>query len=93
MTPDVKEALDGYETFMNKYCDFMEKYAKEGRPAGMLTDYLEMLNEYTDYTQKLSNLDQSAHRRRHELLHRSNQPCQPASCLGQLISSHPRKTI
>ncbi len=60
MTPDVKEALDGYETFMNKYCDFMEKYAKEGRPAGMLTDYLEMLNEYTDYTQKLSNLDQSA---------------------------------
>ena len=26
----------------------------------MLTDYLEMLNEYTDYTQKLSNLDQSA---------------------------------
>ncbi len=59
-TPDVKEALDGYETFMNKYCDFMEKYAKEGRPAGMLTDYLEMLNEYTDYTQKLSNLDQSA---------------------------------
>ena len=60
VTPDVKEALDGYETFMNKYCDFMEKYAKEGRPAGMLTDYLEMLNEYTDYTQKLSNLDQSA---------------------------------
>lgn len=60
----------------------------------MLTDYLEMLNEYTDYTQKLSNLDQSAWTDADmnyfiEVTNRVNQRL----ASGQLISSHPRKTI
>lgn len=60
VTPAVKEAMDSYEAYMNKYCDFMEKYNKEGAPASMLTDYLSMLNEYNDMTKKIDNMDQSS---------------------------------
>lgn len=60
VTPAVKEAMDSYESYMNKYCDFMEKYNKEGAPASMLTDYLSMLKEYNGMTKKIDDMDQSS---------------------------------
>ncbi|RYN13611.1 actin [Bifidobacterium animalis subsp. animalis] len=60
VTPAVKEAMDSYESYMNKYCDFMEKYNKEGAPASMLTDYLSMLKEYNEMTKKIDDMDQSS---------------------------------
>ena len=59
VTPAVKEAMDSYESFMNKYCDFMEKYTADGAPTSMLTDYLKMMSEYSETTKKLDDMDQS----------------------------------
>lgn len=59
VTPAVKEAMDSYESFMNKYCDFMEKYTADGAPASMLNDYLKMMGEYSETTKKLDDMDQS----------------------------------
>ncbi|RYQ11056.1 actin [Bifidobacterium pseudolongum subsp. globosum] len=59
VTPAVKEAMDSYESFMNKYCDFMEKYTADGAPTSMLADYLKMMNEYSETTKKLDDMDQS----------------------------------
>lgn len=55
----VKEAMDSYESAMNKYADFMEKYENEGAPSSMLTDYLDMLNQANDAMKKLDAIDQS----------------------------------
>lgn len=52
--------MDSYESFMNKYCDFMEKYTADGAPTSMLADYLKMMNEYSEMTKKLDDMDQSA---------------------------------
>ena len=51
--------MDSYESFMNKYCDFMEKYTADGAPTSMLTDYLKMMSEYSETTKKLDDMDQS----------------------------------
>lgn len=59
VTPAVKEAMDSYESFMNKYCDFMEKYTADGAPTSMLSDYLKMMSEYSETTKKLDDMDQS----------------------------------
>ena len=57
---DVREALDAYEAFMNEYCDFMEKYADEGRPASMLADYGTMMTKYADAMAKFDAIDESS---------------------------------
>lgn len=45
---------------MNKYCDFMTKYNSSSDQASMMTDYLKMLNDYTETTKKLDAMDQSS---------------------------------
>ncbi|MUH59684.1 actin [Bifidobacterium sp. GSD1FS] len=45
---------------MNKYCDFMKKYQDDGSPASMLNDYLKMMNEYTEMTKKINDMDQAS---------------------------------
>ncbi|MBQ8945950.1 MAG: hypothetical protein IJ058_03965 [Lachnospiraceae bacterium] len=58
--PELKAALDEYESFMNDYCDFMKKYAENPANAiSMLSDYTEMLNRYTEFASKIDNLDTS----------------------------------
>ena len=51
--------MDSYESFMNKYCDFMEKYTADDAPTSMLSDYLKMMSEYSETTKKLDDMDQS----------------------------------
>ena len=53
--PEIKEAIDSYEEFFNKYADFMESY--DDSDIGALSDYLSFLQEYTEYMQKLDDLD------------------------------------
>lgn len=48
--PDVKEAIDSYEAFIDEYCDFMKKYAASENP-------LTLMGEYADYLQKLTEMD------------------------------------
>lgn len=55
--PEVKEAIDSYETFMNSYCDFMTKYAESDDATSMLDDYTDYMNKYIDATKKFSDLE------------------------------------
>lgn len=49
---DFKEAMDSYETFMNEYCDFMEKYSKNPTDAGLMADYMSYMEKFDDFTNK-----------------------------------------
>lgn len=46
------------EAFMNDYCDFMEEYQAEGRPASMLAKYGEMMGKYADMAAKFDAIDE-----------------------------------
>lgn len=48
----LKEAMDSYETFMNEYCDFMEKYSKNPTDPGLIADYMSYMSKYDDFTKK-----------------------------------------
>ena len=57
--PEVKDFLDSYESFMNEYCDFMEKYENSDDVASMLNDYTEYMKKYADFTQKMDDMGSS----------------------------------
>lgn len=57
--PEVKDFLDSYESFMNEYCDFMEKYENSDDVASMLNDYTEYMKKYADFTQKMDDMGNS----------------------------------
>lgn len=44
--PDIKEAIDKYESFMNQYCDFMKSY--DATDMSMLSEYSELMTEYAE---------------------------------------------
>lgn len=60
VTPSVKAALDEYETFMNQYCDFMEKYIESGYSTSMLTDYSKFMSQYNKVTSRFRAIDTAA---------------------------------
>lgn len=47
--PEVKEAIDSYEDFIDEYCDFMKKMSQTDNAGTMMLEYLE-------YTQKLTEM-------------------------------------
>ena len=57
---DARAAIDAYESFMNDYCDFMEEYQAEGRPASMLAKYGEMMGKYADMAAKFDAIDEGS---------------------------------
>lgn len=62
VTPEIKEALDSYESIMNSYCDFMEKYQSASATdlVSMMGDYTRMLGEYSDAMTALSKIDENS---------------------------------
>ena len=54
--PEIKEAIDSYETFMNDYCDFMEKYNESDDTAAMLTEYSDYMKKYADFADKFDKI-------------------------------------
>lgn len=57
--PEIKESIDSYESFMNEYCDFMEKYDESDDVVSMLKDYTSYMAKYADFTKKFDELDDS----------------------------------
>ena len=57
VSPDVKEALDSYEAFMDEYVDFMQRYNESGNSSQMMVDYLNYLQKYTDLAAKIEKMD------------------------------------
>lgn len=55
--PEVKDAVDAYETFIDEYVEFMQEYAESNNSISMLTDYLEMLQRYAEEVEKFGDLD------------------------------------
>ena len=53
--PELKEFLDGYEVFMNEYCDFMQNY--DSSDTEMLLQYLELMQKYADFAEKAELYD------------------------------------
>lgn len=59
VTAEFKEMMDGYESIMNKYCDFMEKYNSSSNTASMLADYAKITAEQVEWSGKISAVDQT----------------------------------
>ena len=55
--PEIKEALDSYESFFEEYCDFMIKYEDSNGSISMLGDYLSFMAKYADAMSKLEALE------------------------------------
>lgn len=59
---DFKATMDSYETTINNYCDFMEKYNNAGPEdtAAMLADYTSYLQQYTETIDALNSIDENS---------------------------------
>ena len=60
VTPELKEFLDSYESFMNEYVEFMKKYenADAADLAAMLNDYMDYMKKLTEFSEKADQYDQ-----------------------------------
>ena len=54
--PDVKEAIDAYEAFIDEYCEFMSKY-EESNPA-MLLEYMQLIGKLESYSSKMDAMEE-----------------------------------
>ena len=55
--PEIKEAIDTYESFIDEYLEFMDKYEKSnGTDLSLLVDYANFLSSLSDYEEKMDAL-------------------------------------
>lgn len=59
--PEVREFLDAYETCMDEYVEFMQKYmnADPTSMVSMMSDYYSILTRYTEFAEKMDAFDES----------------------------------
>lgn len=58
--PDLKEFLDSYESFVDRYVVFMNNYSADSTDSlEMLSDYWGLLEEYSEFLDKLNSYDTS----------------------------------
>ena len=56
--PEVKEAIDAYESFIDEYCEFMKKYSEsDGTDLSILTDYVTFMAKLEDYSDKMDVME------------------------------------
>lgn len=55
--PEIKEALDAYEAFMDEYIAFMEKFENSDDTLSLMTEYLDYLQKYADAMEKIGALE------------------------------------
>lgn len=56
--PEMKEAIDAYEDFVDEYIAFMEKYEdSDGSDLSLLLDYTNFMSKLTDYTDKMEKME------------------------------------
>ena len=54
MRPEIKEAIDAYDDFMNTYCDFIESFDKSD--FAMLAKYAELVSQYSEIQEQFDTL-------------------------------------
>lgn len=57
ISPEFKEAMDSFEDFFNKYCEFMEKYKNSNDQANLISDYTDYMKEYGEVMEKLNAIN------------------------------------
>lgn len=57
VTPELKAFLDEYEAFFDEYIEFMKKYNSSGDTVSLMSDYLQMLEKYTSFTEAVEKYD------------------------------------
>lgn len=57
VTPELKAFLDEYEAFFDEYIEFMKKYNNSGDTVSLMSDYLQMLEKYTSFTEAVEKYD------------------------------------
>ncbi len=56
--PEVKEAIDAYESFIDEYCEFMVKYEKsDGTDPKLLLEYIQMVGKLESYSTKIDDME------------------------------------
>ena len=53
--PDVKEAIDSYEAFIDSYCEFLESY--DANDTTMFTEYISLVQKEREMTEKFDAMD------------------------------------
>lgn len=54
--PEIKDAIDSYETFMDEYIDFMNKY-NTSNSTELLMEYMDWLSKYADMAEKMEKME------------------------------------
>ncbi|MBQ9327940.1 MAG: hypothetical protein IJ225_05335 [Solobacterium sp.] len=55
--PEVKDAIDSYEAFIDEYIEFMEVYESTDNPASLLMEYASYMKKLSDMEQEMDALD------------------------------------
>jgi len=55
--PEVREAIDAYESFVDRYIEFMGKYENSDGDLSILLDYAKFMEELNEYTDKMDALE------------------------------------
>ena len=50
ISPELKDFLDSYESFMDEYCEFMKNY--NAADTTKMMEYLQILQKYSDFAEK-----------------------------------------
>lgn len=59
--PNFKATMDGYESFMNEYVDFMNTYNSDpSNVVSMMARYNDMMKEYADYMATVDAIDENS---------------------------------
>lgn len=57
--PEIKEAIDSFEVFIDEYCAFMVKYSEsDGKDLSLLTDYASFISKLADMESKMDKLEE-----------------------------------
>lgn len=59
VSPDLKDALDSYESFVDEYVEFMERYKNSGNSAELVKDYYDFMQKYADLSGKIDAIDEN----------------------------------
>ena len=54
VSADFKAAMDKYEAFIDEYITFIKKYEEEGCPLSMLSEYTELMTQYTEFAETMA---------------------------------------
>lgn len=60
VSPELKDALDSYEAFIDEYIEFMGTYNGSDDPLSMLSAYTDYMQKYTDMAKKMDEIDEDS---------------------------------